>query len=387
MKQVISSIIQCKPERLFSVIILFVCLFSLNNEADAATRFIKLQHLGTNNEIKPGDFYVKFDNNGLVELSSRLKRTVNGGGIEGSFGIAFNPNCLNTANHTYIPDGKSDDFFDIYYAVVERGTIFSLSAGMYANNECNKNMVLNLENVWIATVGDLQRECDNSSGKTSQHYTRIKINADSNAATPIFDVSLPIIEVRCSDDYQAGKRPATARAFEFTHDCEEGFYIQGTDQNMVRSPYPTRPKCMRLEDAQNSETAHDKIPVGDKACPFIYTQAAAGGEWLEQGTILTYHNGKKTERTQVKDLTAFAGKVLIREIDPETSYIDSLSVILFYPDGRKAVLAPDREELNAIDGRYLVTEQGDEVEVTFQQPADWVSGRVEITAHGYYEPY
>jgi len=125
----------------------------------------------------------------------------------------------------------------------------------------------------------------------------------------------------------------------------------------------------------------------DKACPFIFTQATPGGEWLEQGTILTYHNSKKTERTQVKDLTAFAGKVLIREIDPETSYIDSLSVILFYPDGRKAVLAPDREELGAIDGRYLVTDQGDEVEVTFEKPADWASGRVEITAHGYYELY
>ena len=79
--------------------------------------------------------------------------------------------------------------------------------------------------------------------------------------------------------------------------------------------------------------------------------------------------------------------MLIREIDPETSYIDSLSVILFYPDGRKEVLVPEREELRAIDGRYLVTNQGDEVEVAFGEPGDWAFERAEITAHGYYDPY
>jgi hypothetical protein len=126
---------------------------------------------------------------------------------------------------------------------------------------------------------------------------------------------------------------------------------------------------------------------GGQACPYIYTQETHNGEWMQQGTILTYHNGKETERTQVKELTAFSGKILIREIDPETSYTDSLKVILYYEDGSKEVLLPKSEELRATDGNYLITNQGDEVLVDFGTPARSDFSRAELIADGYYELY
>ena len=162
--------------------------------------------------------------------------------------------------------------------------------------------------------------------------------------------------------------------------CPSGYWVSGTgSQTHVFEWTPA------FRASLDSKTC---VPQGTgKACPFIFTQDEPGGEWLAQGTILTYHNGKNTERTQAQELTKFSGSVLIREIDPEISHIDSLSVVLFYPDGRKAVLAPVLDQLQAIDSDYLITNQGDEVEVMFEAPADWAFERAEITAHGYYEPY
>ena len=122
-------------------------------------------------------------------------------------------------------------------------------------------------------------------------------------------------------------------------------------------------------------------------CPYIFTQKDAGADWLPQGTILTYQRDKSNERTQVKDFTAFSGRILIREIDPETSYIDYLSVALYYMDGSKQVLAPSKAELRKIDAAYLITNQCDEIEVDFDPPSRWDYTRAEVTAYGYYVVY
>ncbi len=188
------------------------------------------------------------------------------------------------------------------------------------------------------------------------------------------NVAKLVLHVTCADE-----KPTTVKQL-MELSCPPGYWISGTGWQSHEFEWTPA-----FRASLDSKTC---VPQGTgKACPFIYTQDEPGGEWLPQGTILTYHNGKATERTQSQELKNFSGSVLIREIDPETSYIDSLSVVLFYPDGSKVELAPVLEELQAIDGDYLTTDQGDEVEVVFEAPADWAFERAEIIAHGYYEPY
>jgi hypothetical protein len=167
----------------------------------------------------------------------------------------------------------------------------------------------------------------------------------------------------------------TTVPIRYRHTCPPGYFVKNTTQRVVEDGSSARKNCVQESDA------------GQKACPFIYTQEAPGGKWIEQGTILTYHNGKLTERTQVTELTAFSGKILIREIDPETSYTDSLKVILYYEDGSKEVLLPKTEELRETDGNYLITNQGDEVVVDFGIPSRGDFKRAELITDGYYELY
>jgi hypothetical protein len=168
---------------------------------------------------------------------------------------------------------------------------------------------------------------------------------------------------------------ATTKPSKWRHTCPKGYHLEGSRVQSAETTRPQSPWC---------------YPEGTdmrKACPFIFTQESEGGDWIEQGTILTYHNGKETERTQVKELTAFTGKILIREIDPETSYTDSLKVILYYEDGSKEVLLPKTEELRETDGNYLITNQGDEVVVDFGIPSRGDFKRAELITDGYYELY
>lgn len=226
----------------------------------------------------------------------------------------------------------------------------------------------------FTTKSALRTACRAGTGAVDEIYSMAVMCIDI-LKDPRLDTKRVTARLNCIDE-----RPSTV-VERVKLSCPTGYWVEHTTKQEFTFEFdPAHPPVL-------NNMCVPQGTIGDKACPFIFTQESEGGTWLAQGTILTYHNGKKTERTQVKDLTAFAGKVLIREIDPETSFTDSLSVILFYPDGRKTVLAPEREELRAIDGRYLVTDQGDEVEVSFERPGDWAFERAEITAHGYYEPY
>ena len=79
--------------------------------------------------------------------------------------------------------------------------------------------------------------------------------------------------------------------------------------------------------------------------------------------------------------------MLIKELDPETSYIDFLKVILRYADGSEIELRPENELLNSLDQNYLVLDQGDELEVVFGPVPNHFDGSIYLDSFGYYEPY
>lgn len=166
--------------------------------------------------------------------------------------------------------------------------------------------------------------------------------------------------------------PHTVREAEIVY---EGVDVGWVDELYEACGLPDRPRCIAEGVA------------GMKACPFVYSRPSEREPWVEQGTILTHQVGLRNERTQRLPLNGFSGEVLIRELDPEVSYFDSMAVEVTYRDGSRESLLPTRPELVSIDGSYLVTQQGDEVVVRFEEPRDRTFVTAMLSAYGYYVPF
>jgi hypothetical protein len=79
--------------------------------------------------------------------------------------------------------------------------------------------------------------------------------------------------------------------------------------------------------------------------------------------------------------------LIVREVEPEVSYLDQISVVVVDRFGRSHVLRPQLKVLRNADTEYLVLRRGDERHLTFEG-----FERIErpqyfrIEAKGYYVP-
>ena len=126
---------------------------------------------------------------------------------------------------------------------------------------------------------------------------------------------------------------------------------------------------------------------GIGACPYVFTYDSQQDEWQFDNTIIYKLVGPQAETIQARPLSRFDGRLLIREIEPETSYLDMVLVRLVTADGRELTLYPDDPVLAQDDGHYLVMRQGDERLLQFQIPEDVSAIRQAwVVAAGYYVP-
>lgn len=126
---------------------------------------------------------------------------------------------------------------------------------------------------------------------------------------------------------------------------------------------------------------------GIGSCPYVYTYSQDGAAWLNEGVILYGLNSKRKEKTVEKQLTRFDGRVLIKEKDPEDSFIDAAYVKAVFPDGRELILYPQNRMLRAADGDYLKLRQGEEVIIDFATPQNFTATKYLLGMIGYYTPY
>jgi len=179
-------------------------------------------------------------------------------------------------------------------------------------------------------------------------------------------LTLPVT-VLCNDIMRALTRPTLYR-----HECPQGYVVQGTGERIVEDSSGELPLCV-LESQD-----------GKRACPYVYTRTSVDEQWLDQETILTGQDGVSEERTHRRTLTVFSGEVLIREEEPETSYIDYLAVEVTYRDGSRETLAAIPPKLNAIDGKYSVMNEGQVEIVEFAAHGESDCEQVVLISHGYY---
>jgi len=123
------------------------------------------------------------------------------------------------------------------------------------------------------------------------------------------------------------------------------------------------------------------------SCPYIFTYSGTDHKWTSEGTILFGFNRRAREATDSLSLRRFDGRIVIREMEAETSFIESLHVIEECADGSKHVLYPENRSLRNDDKDYVILKKGEELSVTFTSPqASLCQGRHTLIARGFYLP-
>jgi len=163
---------------------------------------------------------------------------------------------------------------------------------------------------------------------------------------------------------------------------DDGDYIFGpswkiADVNIGIEQYAVRDFDPELLVLYNSQ--------GYGSCPYVYTQTEEG-DWLREDHFLAKHNSKLKEGLDTLLLKRFTGKLWIRELDPETSYIDHIQVTHIDEDGTIQNLSHNHNTLRATDKRYHVMNTGDEVYLDFPEFDPKEAGNYYLISSGYYIP-
>lgn len=131
------------------------------------------------------------------------------------------------------------------------------------------------------------------------------------------------------------------------------------------------------------------LPGGRGACPYVFTFDEQRQDWLFDTTIIYMLVGPDAEQLQMRPLQRFDGRLWLRELEPETSYIDQVYVRIVTSDGYMSILRPSNApKLLASDDAYLIMDSGDQYVLNFEFPYDTVSiEKAWIGAEGYYVPH
>jgi uncharacterized membrane protein len=123
------------------------------------------------------------------------------------------------------------------------------------------------------------------------------------------------------------------------------------------------------------------------SCPYVYTYSNTTKAWHNEGVILRGNVGKHRESLAEKELRFFDGRILLKEQDPEDTFIDSIFVRAIYADGRQFVAYPSNTSLRSIDGNRIRLRQGQQRLLSFEVPNTQNVRKFILTAVGYYVPY
>ncbi len=122
------------------------------------------------------------------------------------------------------------------------------------------------------------------------------------------------------------------------------------------------------------------------SCPYIYSYNSATARWMNQGTILVGKSAKAKESMDETPLRSFDGRLLIRERDPEESFIDLVQIRAKLADGSSIILRAKDLRLRNADGNYLQLRQNQQMEIAFEIPVGFVAEKYYVISSGYYLP-
>lgn len=123
------------------------------------------------------------------------------------------------------------------------------------------------------------------------------------------------------------------------------------------------------------------------SCPYAFSFNEKSKEWELEDHILYGMSDPTKEGMDTIPLNRFTGKLQIREIDPETSYIDFLQILVKDKWGNSRTLSAHQQKVKSIDKEYLIMNQGDQVLVEFESNTPTPNAAYYLISKGYYVPY
>src|SRR6185503_2594799 len=114
--------------------------------------------------------------------------------------------------------------------------------------------------------------------------------------------------------------------------------------------------------------------------------SSMGRSWLKEGHLLYGLNSKHKEGVSEISLGQFDGRIQIREVEREISFLDFLYVKGVGLDGSVKVLYPKNHLLASEDCKYLKMTQAPKLEVRFDFRPALKGFRLYLVAKGYYIP-
>jgi len=118
------------------------------------------------------------------------------------------------------------------------------------------------------------------------------------------------------------------------------------------------------------------------SCPFVFCQDAASGNWRNLGSVLVGHRSADNPGYERRPLPFRSGSLELRELEPETSYIDCAELEVVAADGSVRRLPALDSKLRSRDGRFLVLNRGEHARLTFEgENGPWARRALHVWGH------
>lgn len=122
------------------------------------------------------------------------------------------------------------------------------------------------------------------------------------------------------------------------------------------------------------------------SCPYIYTFSQNSKDYIIENHILSGVNAKHKERYDTLRLKNPTYKLLLKEIDPETSFIDELFILCIDKSGKETKFKSKNRLLTQRDNKYLSISQGQEVSFEVEKFNLVSTCKYYLVSYGYYAP-
>jgi hypothetical protein len=195
------------------------------------------------------------------------------------------------------------------------------------------------------------------------------------------------------------KNPRLAQNdFPGTDDFNDYVFVYGPSYDISfievdREKYPVRaydPAVTLLVGGQNtlpSDEAREEISFYEEhaaSCPYFFSLTSSG--WEKEDVFLYAQNSEERFAFDTVRIKYFNGKILIREIDPERSFVDYLKIVEVTPEGDTINHFSSNDLLRSVDTQFQTFDQGDSLLLNFTERS--TGGSVYwLVSKGYYLSY
>lgn len=108
--------------------------------------------------------------------------------------------------------------------------------------------------------------------------------------------------------------------------------------------------------------------LGIGSCPYLFVFDYVTRSWKKIGKILTDSPSKHKEAEYIKTIEHFPGRLQIRELEDEVTYINVVEGLLSASDGQEVQLVAQNESVKQADAKFLRLERGDVLDIALADP-------------------